>query len=261
MSLQVGSDSRDYVFTVPPVHTAHTTTPIPLVIDLHGLFEGTVGVEPQMTQFSPKAIKEGFVVAYPTGSTAGIAWDTSQNAGNKDLTFIDTLISHFESTMCIDAKRIYVTGLSYGAFMTSALMCMRSTVFAAAAPVAGIQHECTSTPRKIPVVTFHGTADPILNFDDYKNTPQAWATQYGCGAATRTTVVANDPATMGPITKDTWNCSAQGTAVEFYTINGGGHAWPGSAFSTSIGVIVGPTATSINATDIIWDFFKRFKLP
>ena len=71
----------------------------------------------------------------------------------------------------------------------------------------------------------------------------------------------DDPVTAQPIYKDTWDCAAAGTAVEFYRIQGGGHAWPGSAFSTSIGSIVGKTPTSINATDIIWDFFTRYSLP
>lgn len=260
-TLVVGSDTRNYKFTVPSVHTAHTTKPIPLVLDLHGLIEGTVGTHALLTQFSPKAEKEGFAVAYPVGNFSGLAWDTSIGSGNKDLAFIDALISHFESTMCIDTKRIYVTGFSYGAFMTSSLMCMRSTVFAAAAPVAGIQNNCGTPTRKIPVLSDHGTADPILSFNSYKDTPQAWATKYGCGGPTRSTVVANDPKTNGPIYHDVWNCGLQGTAVEFYTITGGGHAWPGSAFSDLIGVIVGPTASSINATDITWDFFKRFSLP
>ena len=47
---------------------------------------------------------------------------------------------------------------------------------------------------------------------------------------------------------------------EFYRIGGGGHSWPGSWFFTLIGFIVGPTATSINATDIIWDFFDKHHL-
>jgi poly(3-hydroxybutyrate) depolymerase len=51
------------------------------------------------------------------------------------------------------------------------------------------------------------------------------------------------------------------TAVESYRIEGGGHAWPNSAFSTSIRDIVGFTPTSIDATDISWDFFRRFSLP
>jgi polyhydroxybutyrate depolymerase len=227
----------------------------PLVLDLHGLLEGTFAVHPIMSQFSPKALDEGFVVAYPVGELGGVLWDLSETGPS--LRFIDALLAKVEADACIDRDRIYVSGLSYGAFMTSAIMCYRSDVFAAAAPVAGLLNPCGQTARKIPVVTFHGTSDPILWYAFFKDAPQAWATKYGCGPSTRRTVVDADPVTQQPVFLDSWDCRAQHTAVESYVIEGGGHAWPGSWFSTLIGIIVGKTATSIDATDVIWDFFER----
>jgi polyhydroxybutyrate depolymerase len=254
-TVAVGRTSRRYTWSA-----SNRTGPKPLVIDFHGLMEGTAGVHPTMTQFTPKAQREGFVVAYPVGEGGGLNWDLTSNGPS--ITFVDRLIAQIKADACIDAKRIYATGLSYGAFMTSSMMCYRSDVFAAAAPVAGILNPTDCNPtRKIPVVAFHGTTDPILNFNLYADTPQAWATRFGCGAKTTTVAVASDATIRQPIFKDSWDCQAQGTAVEFYRIQGGGHAWPGSAFSTSIGSIVGQTPTSINATDIMWDFFKRFALP
>ena len=58
----------------------------------------------------------------------------------------------------------------------------------------------------------------------------------------------------------TFDCP-DGAAVEFYIIEGGGHSWPGSEFSKSIDSIVGPTTFDIDATDLIWTFFQRFRLP
>ena len=52
-----------------------------------------------------------------------------------------------------------------------------------------------------------------------------------------------------------------GTAVEFYIVLGGGHAWPGSAFSQSIAKFVGYTTMQIDASKLDWAFFKRFALP
>jgi polyhydroxybutyrate depolymerase len=254
--MTVGTATRRYTWSA-----SDRPGPKPLVIDFHGLLEGTFpNVEATMTQFTPKAKAEGFVVAFPIGDNGGVDWNLGPDS--ESMHFIDQMIARLKADACIDAKRVYATGLSYGAFMTSSIMCYRSEVFAAAAPVAGILNPAGCQPaRKIPFVTFHGTSDPILPFNSFANTPQAWATRYGCGAKSTTTVVASDATTHKPIYKDTWDCAAQGTAAEFYRIDGGGHAWPGSAFSTEIRAIVGPTATSINATDIIWDFFKRFSLP
>ena len=254
-TVAVGTTARRYTWSA-----SDRTGPKPLVIDFHGLMEGTAGVHPTMTQFTPKAQREGFVVAFPVGEGGGLNWDLTKNGPS--LKFVDQLLAQLKSDACIDSKRIYATGLSYGGFMTSSVMCHRSEVFAAAAPVAGMLNPADCSPaRRIPAVAFHGTADPILPYAGFAETPQAWATRYGCGAKTTATVIASDATTKQPIFKDTWDCQAQGTAVEFYRVQGGGHSWPGSAFSTSIGSIVGPTPTSINATDVMWDFFKRFSLP
>lgn len=261
-TVSVGGATRRYTITVPPDHQPGTTDPVPLVFDFHGLLEGMAGTHPFATQFSAKARAEGFAVVYPIGSNDGFNWDVSLREDNPDLQFIDTLLSTLGDTMCIELSRVYITGLSYGAAMTSMLMCMRANTFAAAAPVAGIQDLCTATPRKVPFVTFHGTADPILPYEFFSGTPQAIASKYGCVDPPTVTTLqpAPDPATGGPITRTTWDCRAVGSAAESYVIGGGGHSWPGSAFFGLIGFIVGPTATSLDATDVIWDFFAEHHL-
>jgi polyhydroxybutyrate depolymerase len=247
---------------VPPNHVAGTTEPIPLVLDCHGLLEGLAGTHPVATQFSAKARAEGFAVAYPIGSNDGVNWDVSLQESNPDLRFIDTLLGKLETTMCIDRSRVYITGLSYGAFMTSMLMCMRPNTFAAAAPVAGIRNFCTATDRKIPLVTFHGTSDPILPYAGFSNIPQAIAAKYGCvDPPTVATLHPDpDPATGRSITRTTWDCGRVGSAVEAYRIDGGGHSWPGSWFFGLLGFIVGPTTSSLDATDTIWSFFSKHPL-
>lgn len=260
-TVSVDGATRRYSITIPPDHVPGTTKPIPLVLDFHGLIEGTVGTHPLATQFSAKAIAEGFAVVDPIGSNDGFNWDVSPREDNPDLQFVDTLLDTLENTMCIDRSRVYSTGLSYGAVMTSMLMCMRSNTFAAAAPVAGMYNFCTPTDRKVPFVTFHGTNDPILPFAWFGPVPSATAAGYGCTEPTTVTLRPDpDPATGGPITRTTWDCRRSDTAAEFYVIGGGGHSWPGSVFFGLIGFIVGPTATSLVATDVIWDFFAQHHL-
>lgn len=261
-SVSVDGVDRRYTMTVPPNHLPGTTTPVPLVFDFHGLLEGAAGTHPFATQFSPKAIAEGFAVVYPIGQSDGVYWDYTPAESNPDIRFVDALLAHLEQSMCIDQSRIYVTGLSNGAAFTSMLMCMRANTFAAAAPVSGIVNLCSATERDVPFVTFHGTADPILSFASFAQTPQAIATKYGCVEPpdVRTLQPDPDPSTHGSITLTSWACGGTSDAIQSYTIGGGGHAWPGSLFFQIVGFIVGPTATSINATDIIWDFFSHHHL-
>jgi polyhydroxybutyrate depolymerase len=259
--VSVDGGVRRYRLTLPPAHTPGTATPVPLVLDFHGLLEGWAGTHPFATRFSAKAAVEGFVVAYPVGQGDGVWWDVSLHEGNPDLRFVDALVEQLGSSLCIDRSRMYVTGLSYGAAMTSMLMCMRANTFAAAAPVAGIRNTCTATERAIPVVTFHGTADGILPFDAFHEVPGQIAAKYGCAPEPISTTLQPDPdpGTGGPIVHHVWDCAAVGSEVESYVIGGGGHSWPGSEFFRWIGGIVGPTAT-LDATSVIWDFFERHQL-
>ncbi len=139
----------------------------------------------------------------------------------------------------------------------------------------------------MPVLTFHGTADPILFFNGgigtatlgrvlgrptpagsstttttqpaklngpgYPATVQAWAAKDGCQPRPTDVRIASQ------VIRRSYRCPA-GTGVEFYIVVGGGHAWPGSAVSRAISGLTGYTTFQINATTIIWSFFERFRL-
>ncbi len=285
--LQVAGVDRFYLLTTPAAHDGKT--PLPLVVDLHGLAEGAQ-IHAGMTQFSELAKKDGFLVAFPNGTGTPVRWDANTKSNpNHDLEYIDQMLDEIGASHCIDTSRIYATGLSYGAIMSSFLTCTRANRFAAVAPVAGItipESGCAPS-RPMPVLTFHGTADPILNFNGgvgdslggilkgnanestappttakpadlhgpgYPAAAQAWAVRNGCRPDPTDTKVTDT------VIHRVWSCPA-GADVEFYIIEGGGHSWPGSEFSKSIGKIVGPTTFDINATDLIWAFFQRFALP
>ncbi|MGY1900841.1 hypothetical protein [Nocardia gipuzkoensis] len=53
--------------------------------------------------------------------------------------WLSDLLTHAESTLCVDRLRIYVTGLSMGAFASSSLACQLSDRIAAIAAVGGLQ--------------------------------------------------------------------------------------------------------------------------
>ncbi len=252
-------------------------------MDFHGYGEGAP-TESLTTGFGALGQRDGFVAVFPSGTGAPIAWDTSTGSGNPDVRFVAALLDHLEATQCIDEARVYATGLSQGAFMTSTIACVMSSTFAAVAPVAGVQlpRHCP-TARPVPLLAFHGTADPILHFnggigrkvlaDDihahprplpklpvarlsgpgYPANVRAWAVKDGCGTTpTDTTLSAH-------VIHRSYPCP-QGVAVEFDIIRGGGHSWPGSPISAAISAFVGHTTMEINATNAIWAFFRGFHL-
>jgi polyhydroxybutyrate depolymerase len=259
--------------------------PRAVVLDFHGLDEGAQ-LEATTTQFSPLGQKDGFISVFPQGTGNPLAWDTSPKLPNHDLEFVSDLLDDIEATQCVDETRIYATGLSDGAFMTSLLACEMSNRIAAFAPVSGVQLDSPcATRRKVPILAFHGTADPILHFNGgigtavlnhaignskgpapsisvpkanlngpgYPASVAAWAKRDGCGTKSVDTKLASQ------VIRRTYRCPT-GVAVEFYIILGGGHAWPGSKFSEEIASITGPTTFEINASTIIWNFFEHFQV-
>jgi polyhydroxybutyrate depolymerase len=254
-----------------------------LVVDFHGYGEGAT-TESLTTQFGALGRQDGFLVVFPNGRGDPIAWNTSTRPGNQDVRFVTALLAHLEATQCIDEARIYATGLSQGAFMTSTMACVMSTRFAAFAPVSGVQLSAPCpTARPVPILAFHGTADPILHFngglgakvlaDDLHADPKplpklpkarlngpgypanvkAWAAKDGCGSTPKDTKLSLH------VIHRVYPCPP-GVAVEFDIIIGGGHSWPGSALSAEIAPFVGHTTMEINATATIWAFFRQFHL-
>jgi polyhydroxybutyrate depolymerase len=278
--MSVGGQERFYYLTVPSRTDAQP--PMPLVLDFHGLAEGAE-VHTKMSNFGALAKKEGFVVAFPNGTGQPVRWDlTAPPKPNPDLAFVDKLLETLESQLCVDTSRVYASGLSFGAFMSSFLACARANTFAAVAPVAGvtIYKDCTPA-RPVPVIAFHGTGDPILGFNGgvgaipgitgpagattttiaanlngagYPAAVAQWAKRNGCDATPTDTKLTKE------VIHRVYQCPA-GQDVEFYIVLGGGHAWPGSAFSRAVASVVGYTTFDVDATKVIWNFFTRFQLP
>ncbi|QXC63353.1 hypothetical protein KSP35_11505 [Aquihabitans sp. G128] len=272
-------DGRFYLISTPG---GDGDTPRPLVLDLHGLLEGAQ-IHSQMSGFGPYSQEHGFVAVFPHGSGKPVKWDVGlDRKANPDLVYLDAVLDEVEARHCIDTSRVYATGLSYGAIMSSTLACVMGDRIAAIAPVAGLTvPEGCKPSRPIPVLTFHGTADPILLFNggvanlsgllggsDEKTEPPkadlngkgypaaaaAWAKLDGC------TGEPTDQDLTASVIQRTWECPAD-SPVEFDIEVGAGHSWPGSEFSKGIANIVGPTDDTIDGTDFIWKFFQRFQLP
>jgi polyhydroxybutyrate depolymerase len=271
---------RWYLLTTPEGHDGRT--PLPLVIDYHGLAEGAE-VHTRMSSYGELARREGFVVAVPQGQGAVPGWRFTTTEDNPDLAFTDAVLDQLESELCIDTSRVYAAGLSNGAFMASAVACTRPERFAAIAPVAGVMHVDPCDPgRPVPVMAFHGTADPILLFNGgigdlagplsgrtpttgavpppdlegpgYPEAVREWARTNGCGPTPTETRVTD------AVLHRVYACP-EGGDVEFYVIEGGGHSWPGSEFNRSIERFTGPTNMDLDATALSWEFFRRFRLP
>ncbi len=281
VTLTAGGAERWYFRHVPPVY--QVTKPIPVVFDFHGYSEGAT-VHTKFSALGPFGDQHGFVTVTPQGLGAIPLWNTTLHSD--DLKFFGELLDQVESTVCVDQNRVFVTGLSNGAFMTSAIACEYADRVAAAAPVAGIRNPAGCKPaRPVPVVAFHGTADPVLSYNgglgpkglalpapdgsgrtlgqtgtagavttqSVSKMTAAWAGRNHCAARPTETKVASD------VTLIAYRCPDDAT-VELYRIEGGGHTWPGSELSRAVASVIGSTTFSISVNEIIWKFFQAHPL-
>jgi polyhydroxybutyrate depolymerase len=62
------------------------------------------------------------------------------------------------------------------------------------------------------------------------------------------------------VPREVWSGGRQNTQVVVYTIEGGGHTWPGGSQYLPA-FVVGKVTRNLDATRAIWDFFKSQSLP
>src|SRR5262249_40799934 len=148
-------------------------------------------------------------VAYPQAlipEASGFDWNipgvplvggrTVPRGAADDVSFLEQLVTTLESRYCIDARRVYATGFSGGARMSSPLACDASSPFAAVAPVSGLRapSPCPAA-RAVPIVSFHGTGDAIDPYAGHgqpywtysvQTAESDWARRQGCGHAPAT---------------------------------------------------------------------------
>ncbi len=226
---------------------------LPLVLALHG-YGGSGPRMEAYSGFSPLADEHGFIVAYP--SALGLAWNSTAAKGQPDdVRFLGALIRHLEQTMCVDAQRVFATGVSNGGGMVALAGCELGAQLTGIAPVAGgYDGQPACRPRRpLSVLEIHGTADPVVPYFGRTRRPtkdgmppfvNAWVERDGCSPRASTRTLA--PRT----TAYTWSRCRGATRVEHIRVRGGRHQWPGATPPDP-----GPPST-ICATCVIWSFFS-----
>jgi len=258
-----GGQRRSYLLHVPASY--NPATPAPLVISIHGFAEWPAH-QMQISRWNALADRHGFIVVYPAGTGFPRRWRTDGQA-LEDVTFIADLIDALAGRYNIDPTRIYANGLSNGGGMSYLLACRLADRIAAVGSVSGAYllplNECQPS-RPVPLIAFHGTADPIvpyvggpsasfaLPFPAVPKWIAAWASRSGCAAIPVPLPVSGEVSGVRYI-----GCQ-DGADVVFYTIHGGGHAWPGSDPMPRF--IVGHTTQDIDATAVMWAFFSQHRL-
>jgi polyhydroxybutyrate depolymerase len=195
-----------------------------------------------------------------------------------DITFFSELLDQVESEYAVDLSRVYATGYSDGAFMDFSLGCRLPDRIAAIATVGallpeGLSESCSNWSwRGIPLLMMNGTDDPVVPYrgrTSYsvgffllpaKESVREWAKMNNCGKKPERTTIA--PRTDAGLEThvDTYSDCSDGAATILYTIEKGGHTWPGGE-QVIPARVVGKTNEDIDASEIIWKFFAAHPMP
>lgn len=278
--IDAGGRPREYLLRFP----AGRAEPLALVVSLHGGGGHARGVEKQ-SGWGALAAREGFAVAYPEG--IGKSWndgrgDTpsiSVKENVDDVAFLAALIEDVATRIPLDRKRVYVNGISNGAFMTSRFACERAGMVAAIGLVAGtvgpaVLGSCKPA-RPVSVVAFSGTHDPIVPYGggfvrlgilvrgkaaSFEDATRMWVGLATCATTPERRALPDLDVEDGSTARlDSYSCSG-GVAVDAYTILGGGHTWPGGQQYLPR-LIVGPVNRDLDATRSMWTFFAAHPAP
>lgn len=297
--LEAGGHWYPYLVFVPRSYRA--ASKVPLVVVLHGCTT-TPRQQAVASDYAQVAEQRRFIVLYPDVDAEGLAhggcwkgiWDPgAEGRGRGDAGAIAAMTRTVVGTWRIDPRRVYVIGISAGAFESSILGASYPDLYAAigihsgAAYMAG-ELGClaqgvspTSTAalaraalramaahaRVMPVIVFHGDQDEVVPYRCGEQALQQWLDTdnlflqrehgiavLGRRAAVRNGVVARARRYTVVSYQDGQGC----TMAQFWTIHGMGHAWSGGSSDPSVSRYVDPSGPSAAAASS--SFFLRWTM-
>ena len=266
-----------------------TSTPVPLIVDIHGYSSNSTNHR-ALSDFDSIANDFGAIVLYPDGLTSQNPWDTDSNQGWNagwccgrpasenvdDVGFIEEIISISLEIYNIDSDRIYASGWSNGCAMAQRMAMESSHIFAA---VGCMSFYLLMTPintySPIPIMEVHGFLDQVVLYESsvlsVPTNPESWtdpeAVQTGAienlyewadlNGCTGLTPDYNDQQPLYSIQGFT-NC-VNNSQVRLMTIFGAQHNpyakdYPGEG----LGILLPGTQGLVQSSYIVWDFLSQF---
>ena len=300
-SLPGWNKGRGYILHLPHNYGDGSES-FPLVVAIHGFTHDGKAMRaitsPNGDPSHPDSLdsladREGFLVAYPNGTSLGLMPGRCWNGGGgingyaavakkavdkniDDLKYLQNLLEHIQSQYRVKQGQIFFTGISNGAAMVHRFATEYPELLAGIAVVAGCNQYAASCGLKpkapVPVLHIHGTADPIWSYhggsvpllgqmDSVDSSIQIW-TQANAAQLVEEKTLHFVEAEDLPVKVQRYAAPTGGgqleprQRVELYSVVGGGHAWPGGQQYLSE-KIIGRVHPSFSANSTIWDFFKR----
>jgi predicted peptidase len=166
----------DYLLFLPKGYSDKADQQWPLILFLHGAGERGSDLKLVTKHGPPKLVKDRpdfpFIVVSPQ-CPAGERWEPEAVIG-----LLDDVLRRYR----VDAKRVYLTGLSMGGYGTWSTGVRNPHRFAAIAPICGGgtridvllgAREHKEALQSLPVWAFHGAKDPVVPLDESQRMVEA----------------------------------------------------------------------------------------
>lgn len=234
----------------------------PVVLALHGADARSVEDFLLETGWHEKALDEGFVAVFPVGTRSGgrYQWNAlaccgaAARDGLDDVGFVLAVAQDVAANRSVDPDRIYLTGKSNGAMLTSQIAAMHGERFAAVATVVGtVFEDAQPVGGPVPIMMVNVQDDPLIPYaadDEAGFIARRLIDQQMLGAVQSAAYWAEangssrtaERTTDGENYQDLYTASDDGAKVLFVSIAEGGHIWPRDGY---------------DGTEGIWSFFQE----
>ncbi|MFE8699379.1 alpha/beta hydrolase family esterase [Cytobacillus sp. FJAT-54145] len=282
---------RTYKYYIPTTYTKKKS--VPLMLSFHGSGSSAAG-QILLTDYQKVAEKEGFIVVFPDSTVIDEAgkfvtnasdvydptskltrrWNIGAEPGTlstvNDVGFTAALIDHFNQEYNIDERRVYATGMSYGGFFSNHLAVHMSDRIAGIGAVTGQMAFSTSKEspsRPVTTVYVMGDKDPTVppagrpNFIlSVTDSVSYWINNNKTVNKAQTTYLPQIVNDGTRIRRDAYGDGKHGTEVILYTVENGGHTWPGGPQYLGVEYI-GIASQQMKASEVIWNELKDHKIP
>jgi poly(hydroxyalkanoate) depolymerase family esterase len=260
-------DLLKYKLFLPSCY-ATSSEPLPLIVMLHGCTQDpddfAVG-----TRMNELAEQHAFVVAYPqqpVDANPSKCWNwfrpQDQFRDNGEPKLIAGMTRTISSTYRIDAKKVFVAGMSAGGAMALIMGRTYPDVYAAVAVHSGLPYQCANNVVSALTVMKKSSAGQRIRHSSRANTPvivfhgdRDGTVEQGNGAGIISQAIANWSGALSTdhhsletkggraYTRDIYRDAHGNDALEAWTIHGGGHLWSGGDAHGSHTDALGPNAS------------------
>ena len=263
---------RSYKLYIPSGYTGQA---LPLLVMLHGCSQ-TPNDFAIGTRMNILAEEQMFLVAYPeqaTSANGSKCWNwyqaADQRRGAGEPSLIAGITRQVMSAYHVDARRIYIAGLSAGGAMAATMAMTYADLYAAAGVHSGLAYgaahdlpsaftamkQGASSPvhqlaEVIPLIVFHGDRDTTVATVNADRMLDQWLRAASNGSntglkATRDALVEQNQVAGGhAYTRYIYSDSSGQSFVEKWIVHRAGHAWSGGSSGGSYTDPKGPDASS-----------------